>query len=438
MSESVRSLTFEVAFDETFPRQPFFQDIVDRTPFLTYLDMRTKELARDIEADFLELIRGLRKLRKVVVPLYHLTSRVMETLSTLEDLGTIQFEFYKQGKGIKEDLEVFNPTLTEDGFSSLWDLSLSAHLIHCTTFLKGPHAPAHLTSVYIHAMSVESEASVHQFFTAIAEQCPLVQALYLECLPGSTLSTQWNASTVEFEPLTVNTLKPLFDCFRLITFELMHPVPLSLTMEDLEEISSKWSSLEVIILNCEPVLAVDVRSNLNLHAVLPFARNCRNLIRLGLFINATAADIPSATEIPEPFPQLAELRFGVSAIAETGPVALFLSRVCSVGCFVATGVTWPYLEVESPVTLESAGVITTWCSVSITLPHACFVLTTVQQRWEQVDLFLPLLTKLRMEEREMRRQIEEEVEDLRIRNRILTDKTQLALSGDADESCVIV
>jgi phage shock protein A len=43
-----------------------------------------------------------------------------------------------------------------------------------------------------------------------------------------------------------------------------------------------------------------------------------------------------------------------------------------------------------------------------------------------------------MEEMETRRQLQEEVEDLRTRIGILMEKAQLALDGDGDESCIIV
>jgi hypothetical protein len=42
-----------------------------------------------------------------------------------------------------------------------------------------------------------------------------------------------------------------------------------------------------------------------------------------------------------------------------------------------------------------------------------------------------------MEERETRRELQEEVEDLRTRNNILMEKAQLAFSGDGDDSCVV-
>jgi hypothetical protein len=329
--------------------------------------MRINQSAKLIQADFLKLISDLPKLEKVVLPLYFITSKVMEGLSRLQHLGTIQFEFLSlQGRGEQEDVQSFCPILAEGAFPVLWDLSLSVRLAHFTTFIKSPFAPRLLSSIYVHAISVDGEAAVHQFFSAVVENCPLVEAIYLECLPGQILSTQWNLPASQIEPLTLNTLQPLSDCPRLTSFELIYPAPLFLTMDDLEELTSKWSSLESVSLNAEPVLEVNVRSNLTLRAVLPFLRNCPNLRKLGLFINATTADIPSPAEIPQPFTKLTELSMGVSSIAEVGPVALFLSRICPAGCSVKAGVTWPYSEQDSPVTTELAWIIDRWCKVSMT------------------------------------------------------------------------
>lgn len=363
MNENVRSFTFELYFDDMFPRQPFFQDIVARMPFLAQLDMRIELPARVIETDFLELISGLPKLTKVVVPLYHITSKVMEGLSKLENLGTIQFEFYETPKGLQDDLQVFNPTLSEGAFPTLWDLSFSAHLSQAMSFIKAPMAPSHLTSIYLHAMSVDSEASVHQYFTAIAERCPLAESLYLECLPGSILNTQWTAQT-QFEPLSLHAIKPIFDCPKLTTFEILYPAPLTLTMDDLEELTSRCPLMEIINLNSEPVLTADVRSNLTLSAILPFARNCPNIKSLGLFINATAADIPSHLGIQNKFTKLTELRVGVSSIVEVEPVATFLSHVCPVGCSVMPGISWPYQDQDPAVNFEYVAILQTWCMVS--------------------------------------------------------------------------
>lgn len=56
-------------------------------------------------------------------------------------------------------------------------------------------------------------------------------------------------------------------------------------------------------------------------------------------------------------------------------------------------------------------------------------------KWDAVGGMLPLLTRLRVEERERSRALGDEVEDLRIRNRILMERGKKSLEGDG--ACVI-
>ncbi|KAF9653762.1 hypothetical protein BDM02DRAFT_3177605 [Thelephora ganbajun] len=423
MNESVRRFNLQLD-DEPEPLRPFFDNILARMPHLTTLDLRTTRPASSIERDFVHLLNKLPRLEKVVVPPYHITNPVMQTLAKLPNLGVIEFQYLRyQGIGDKEDVRYFNPNIPEDGFPALWDLSLSAHLSQFIPVLSDTLAPAakNLTSLYVHAISVESEASVRQYFTVVGENFPLIRSIYLEALPGPTMSTQWEAMEPEFEALTLETLKPLLDCPRLTTFELMYPIPLRLMLDDLETLTSRWPTLEVIDLNREPVVlgpAMGTQSNLTLRALFPFARNCPNLRKLGLYLHATEKDLPSVSEIPRPFTKLIELNVGLSSIGEPEAIALFLSRICPADCNIEAGVCWSYAETF----VDDASRAVMGERIS---------------SWEEVNFYLPLSVKLRHEEKIARDSLEREVEDLRIRNAILAEKSAMALKGDGDSGCVI-
>ena len=423
MSESVRR--FNLRLDNgPEPLRPFFENIPARMPHLMTLDLRTSRLASVIEEDFMHLLGELPRLEKLVVPPYHITSRVMETLAKSPNLGVIEFQYlHYQGIGNKQDVEAFNPSIPEDGFPALWDLSLSTHLSQFIPVVVDTLAPAakNLTSLYIHAISVESEASVRQYLTVIGENFPSIKSIYVEALPGPTMSTQWDNTESEFEALTLGTLEPLLDCHHLTTFELMYPIPLSLTLDDLETLTRGWPTLEVIDLNREPVIlgpAIGTQSNLTLRALLPFARNCSNLRKLGLYLHATEVDLPSVSEIPRPFSKLTDLNVGLSNIGEPEAIALFLSRICPADCNIEAGVCWPH--VETFVDDASRAVM--------------------QERigaWDEVNFYLPLSVKLRHEEKVARDNLQREVEDLRIRNAILTENSAMGLKGGGRDGCVI-
>ncbi|KAF8124238.1 hypothetical protein EV363DRAFT_1454795 [Boletus edulis] len=80
--------------------------------------------------------------------------------------------------------------------------------------------------------------------------------------------------------------------------------------------------------------------NLNLCALLSFAGHCPRLCMLGLYINATEAEIPSSHTPLEPFHVLRTLSLGTLQVRHMNVVAMFLSWVCPVQCQLNMGITW--------------------------------------------------------------------------------------------------
>ena len=390
---------------------PFFQDVVSRMPNIAHLDLRMNISMDSIENDVLNLFHGLTKLQRIVLPRFHFTTRVAEVLSRLDDLGVVEFQYSDhQGCGDPADTQIFSPSLMEGAFPSLWDLSLSVRFEDAVHFLDDSYAPTNITVLYIDSMVSESPSVIHCFLSVVADNCQLLKSLSLiSLIEASTALAKPSEDQINFE-----TLRPLLNCANLTAFELMHQYPLDLRLEDINELASKWASLETLILNNEPAL-LD-HSPLTLKALLPFARHCPNLRKLGLFLHASTADLPSSyqSDLPpsyecKPFKKLKTLSMGVSIILEEGPVALFLSQICPLGCKLESGVTWgETTAVDSEVARKIKG---------------------RYKKWEKVDELLPLLTKLRMEERERTRALQSEVEDLRMRTGLLMDKAALNLEG---------
>ena len=63
---------------------------------------------------------------------------------------------------------------------------------------------------------------------------------------------------------------------------------------------------------------------------------------------------------------------------------------------------------------------------------------TWYERWAEVNRVLPLLTRLRMEERARRRELEREVEDLRVRCRVLEERLDMGAGALVDKGCVLL
>ena len=218
-------------------------------------------------------------------------------------------------------------------------------------------------------------------------------------------------------------------------FTLTYDHPVEITRDQIETIASKWPSLESFILACEPV-HLTAPCTLTLLALLPFARYCPNIRILGLFINASTADLPmttssstraSMTNSIKRFQNLTKLSMGVSQIKDEGSVALFLSHLLPLGCDIECGVTW-HSDLDDMAHEEG----------DINQEMCAQLIKEVGKRcagWNEVGRMLPLLIRLRMEERERLKGLEETVDDLRIRNRILMERAGKSMEGDG--TCVI-
>ncbi|OSX62549.1 hypothetical protein POSPLADRAFT_1141366 [Postia placenta MAD-698-R-SB12] len=404
MSDTVREFTARLYSPDTHPVADFFKDFAQRMPYVTHLDLSFDFPVRDIEQNLVTLIGHLRKLQKVVLPTYCVSPKLVEGLSTLPELGVIQFEFMGQGRGDVADVQDFAPAIQEGAFPALWDLSVSARLADVTAFLRNSYAPARLTALYVHVLSVCSPPVVADFLQAVADNCKLLKSLYVE-LYIAPESLDW-ATFQTGDQLTWSDLRPVLKCPHLTTFELRWDLPLKMTHTDIEDLAASWPTLEVLMLNCDPVPLGDLApSELTLHALLPFARHCPALRELGLLLSSSTADIavPSlgaSPFSPPPFQNLRKLCVGLSRIAEPGPAALFLSTLCPPTCELVPGVSWP----------EGFGV-----PESAALDAFQHDAAEWYERWAEVARVLPLLTRLRMEERARYAALEREVGELRAR-----------------------
>ena len=400
----------------------FLQEVQLRMPNLTTLDLRYEFSVRRYEQEMIELFAALPKLQKVTVPVYTLTSPIVEGFARLADLETLRFEFESpvgQGEGDPVDILDFNPQIDKDAFPALFDLSLSGHLSDHTRFLTGNFSPANLTVLYTHVVWGEQPALVTRYLTAVAETCQNLTRLYLDYF-GSPIAHPDDASedvSIVQRRLCWQDLRPLLSCQKLVSFEMRWDSPLDITEDEVEEIATGWPLVETLLLNCEP-MDVSCPPTLTMRALLPLARHCENLAAVGLYMNP-CTDLDNAT-LPmhvQPFKGLKRLAVGLSPIYDTGPVTFFLSQVCPLGTEIDAGMTWPDgLTLIDSAELQRRG--SDW-----------------HEMWKEVNHMLPLLTKLRMAEEVNRNLLSTQVEDLRIRNKILAETARTGLHPDG--RCII-
>jgi hypothetical protein len=413
MHQRVRHLIISAPPLEHQTKTSFFVDIYARMPHLHSLDLRVPYAASFIEADLLELLRNLPDLNKVIFPEFYFTSTIVSELSRMKHVAVVQFEHGpEQGLGEQHDVDSFFPILEQGAFPALWDLAVSARLEDVNQFMNANFAPINITSLYISTYTELKPQQLHTLFVTLSERCRLLSQLYIKLVQIPA-----HLNLIPANQITFDTIKPVLSFLKLTTFEITHKYPVNISLEEIEEFASRWPSLESLSLNEEPL--VMSAFTLDLRALVPFARHCPKLRRLGLFMDATVATIHPTHEL-KPLSALRVLSVGTSQVHDPDAVAAFLSHLCPPGCNLEVGITWPSYVGHDTNRLRDIG-----------------VLSEIQYRsspWETVWELLPVFIQLRKEEREKSRALQEEVEDLRTRNRLLMDKVNIK----ANDSCIIV
>ncbi|KAG9312423.1 hypothetical protein JVU11DRAFT_6806 [Chiua virens] len=391
---------------QAHPRPDFYTDLCARAPHLHTLTLLIDFPGNPIDAE-------LRSSKRSSYPSFitrppssrnSLGPKALPTSTSSQDL--------KLGYGNPANVASFNPILEEGAFPCLRALNLSVRIDHLDSFFRSIFAPTHLTTLYVNSYTNHTPNEVHTFFVTLSEQCQRLSKLHVQLyhkiLPFHLPTDQ---------QLSYDTIKPLLTLTTLTTFELVHKYPLQITLDEIEDLASKWPHLEHLVLNAEPLFLEHDAFTLDLRALLPFARHCPRLRLLGLYIDADA-ELPSSMTPLQPFATLKALAFGTSDVHDTSAAATFLSRVCPPRCVVDMGITWTEFGSEEHRILPT---------------HLRFALQDRCAAWQAVGKLLPALIQLRLEEKERSRALQEEVEDLRVRNQLLMDKADTK----AKDTCVI-
>jgi hypothetical protein len=299
-------------------------------PNLLSLDLRVPYTVRLIEADILELLRGLPHLKGVIFPEFYLTSTIVSELSRKKHINVIRFELgFREGFGLEGE---FSPILEQGAFPVLQDLSITASLGDIIRFMNADFSPINITSLFINTYIELEPEQLHTLLATLSKKYPLLFELYIKLLHVPA-----QLELVPAKQITFDTLRPVLSFPNLTTFELMHTYPVNITPEEIEELASRWPSLEHLCLNEEPLVMHDF--TLDLQSLIPFARHCPKLLQLGLFMDASATKIHPMQEL-NPFTSLEFLCVGTSLAGDRCAVAAFLSCLFPPGCQLDAKITW--------------------------------------------------------------------------------------------------
>ena len=330
MHQHVRHLVISAPPLRYNNKSSFFVDICARMPNLLSLDLRVPYSVHLIEGDILELLRGLPHLKEVIFPEFFLTSTIVSELSRKKHINIIQFK-----SGFREGFELegeFSPILEQGAFPVLQELEITARLGDMIRFMNADFSPINITSLFINTYIELEPEQLHTLLATLSKKCPLLFELYIQLLHVPA-----QLKLVPAKQITFDTLRPVLSFPNLTTFELMHVYPVNITPEEIEELASRWPSLEHLCLNDEPLVMHDF--TLDLQSLIPFARHCPKLLLLGLFMDASATNIHPMQEL-NPFTSLELLYVGTSPTGDPGAVAAFLSCLFPPGCQIKAGITW--------------------------------------------------------------------------------------------------
>ncbi|KDQ55749.1 hypothetical protein JAAARDRAFT_328881 [Jaapia argillacea MUCL 33604] len=371
MHETIRQ--FDLLLSPTYHPPSLFQNIVERMPFLTHLRLRSNMRIGSFHEPLCSLIKGLPQLVSVTLPTLFTTSAVIEELSHLNHLESLEID--KEPASWDEHFDLTPvPSLTESDFPKLTSLSLSIHLSHLKqVFEQGFSQPCLLTNIYVQEVMGADDESVFSFLGALVKHCPLLTDLTLSLrIPMEWLFVAAVSYAGLHTPITSDALYPLLPLKNLRTLEIHHPKPLDISDQDVEFFTAHWPNLETISLNPDPDLSViDTPSQITLASLLSLHRNCPKIRTISLLLSPPSIPILTLDTPLHPFRHLEKFHVGQSDIIKIGSVAAFLSQLFPPECIITVGG-----ESSSELQLigrrsatETAIRLKRWKDVQDVLPH---------------------------------------------------------------------
>jgi hypothetical protein len=354
----LKGLTVAIPVGEHDAWETMMKTLAIRSPLLESLEIRFKmEIRWDdnrLEDILLNAVKSLGKLRKLIVPAFWLTTRVIEGLQDMPQLRVVQYElFYPDRRGDPQDVATFKPELKEGAFPALVDLSLTASVSDTISFFDSPHHPARITDLFLHSpLAIPTITELSTLLGGFRTWLPRLTRLYLEYRVDSVVETEDDT----FVPPSLDDVRAIHDMPQLEVFELYYQYPLSYTLDELESFVTNLPNIRSLKLNCEPFEGTPFYTSLS--ALRIFARNCPRLESLGLLLDVNMDDVADESEqdCQVEFSNFLHLELGTSTINTdaAGSVAMWLSKICTGGCDVVSGYSWVPVAITPTWTAEQA------------------------------------------------------------------------------------
>ena len=317
--------------------RPFFQTVAKMSPCLHVLDLQYSTPSTELEEGLIQLFASLPQLTKVALPAYGCTDKIMKQLSTLHSLsilhsplvGPVRAEVETMIKFLEEDTQQsinytahlleFKPQIDEDSFPALRDLCLSANLPGAIL----PFHPQRRSFVAtLHALTLDtlsdSPLILCKFMTAVGRSCIALKRFSLNLVSMNV-------------PLIWEMLHPLISLSGLTEVTVRAKFVLDITEREYEAMAKAWPLLQKLCLNPYPRGGV-TSHYIDLHALVPFATHCPDLVHLALYLpNIDQSELAHTGSLPA-FKSLRCLSFGSSPLRTPLCAAQYLGQICPPQC----------------------------------------------------------------------------------------------------------
>lgn len=400
MHDKVKEFGFSL---ETEDLMTLATDVVGRMPSLLSLKCLCFSEFYDPECDPIlkHLFSHLPKLQEITIAKQALGGHLLKVLSLLPELRVLQFD--NVGGIPCNPAPVIADKLEDGAFPLLDDLCLDSTLEDMRHYLTGGALLPRLRCLSVESTNLESPIAVEEFLSDVTRCYPFLGTIAIDVIVS--IEEQEGC-----EPLMMEHVHPILSLGQLTHLELRHNLPLQISEDNLAEFGAALPSIQFLALNPEPLLLS--KPPFTIHSLPSIGQSFPNLSHLEIYLDAEdvgTQPTPPPLAKMRVFPYLRLLNVGVSPIGpDQVPVALFLSYLLSDNerVEIRSGSSWDPQIFEQSDEYRTA------------IEERC-------QRWGEVAKTLPLLLQLRKEEKAHRRDIEKEVEDLRMRNEILMGNMHL-------------
>ncbi|KAH8109652.1 hypothetical protein DFH11DRAFT_1548099 [Phellopilus nigrolimitatus] len=343
-----------------------------RSPHLTRFDLCVPLSTRHIESDLGDLLKGLLCLKELFLSTCMLTSQVIRSIANLPRLVTIGSVWDSYGSENKLDVKNLQAPETKVAFPNLAFLSIQSQVSSITRFFQSTGAPQSLVGLTIDTLFSYLPSELQSCLEALAIACPMLE--YLEF----TLSADPLGTDASAESITFSVLYPLTSFLVLATFKLASAYCVDMADRELVGLIKGCKFLLSFHLNSEPIYDSKTSLTLGCLALLAQGADQTYLDELSVYLDATKTD-----SLPQITKQITfeRISFGASPVSKTDDLLVYLSRLLHSSCEI---------DCDSFLTQEAYDMLSHPYSREF---------DRRTQKWQEIKKVLPLLRKVRQDEK---------------------------------------